>query len=174
MWYRAGRASHHLDQGRRVAEAAAHRRRAAQAHHLADKAITALAAHPTARVPAEEREPAIGYLLFSVPRRGQDGSGRTLAQFMSAARSRWCASICPSSLGKALGLEADRFASGICGLREGGQLTERVKRAPYSAVLLTKSRSAPDVFNILLQVFEDGQLTTVGQHGGLQRTPSSS
>src|SRR5438094_8904584 len=43
---------------------------------------------------------------------------------------------------------------------EGGQLTERVKRAPYSVVLLDEIEKAhPDVFNILLQVFEDGQLT---------------
>src|SRR5207253_4365508 len=46
------------------------------------------------------------------------------------------------------------------GYEEGGQLTERVKRAPYSVVLLDEVEKAhPDVFNILLQVFEDGQLT---------------
>ena len=46
------------------------------------------------------------------------------------------------------------------GYEEGGQLTERVKRAPYSVVLLDEIEKAhPDVFNILLQVFEDGQLT---------------
>src|SRR5207245_225217 len=43
---------------------------------------------------------------------------------------------------------------------EGGQLTERVKRAPYSVVLLDEiEKRQPDVFNIMLQVFEDGQLT---------------
>jgi ATP-dependent Clp protease ATP-binding subunit ClpC len=43
---------------------------------------------------------------------------------------------------------------------EGGQLTERVKRAPYSIILLDEIEKAhPDVYNILLQVFEDGQLT---------------
>jgi ATP-dependent Clp protease ATP-binding subunit ClpC len=43
---------------------------------------------------------------------------------------------------------------------EGGQLTERVKRSPYSVVLLDEIEKAhPDVFNILLQVFEDGQLS---------------
>jgi ATP-dependent Clp protease ATP-binding subunit ClpC len=46
------------------------------------------------------------------------------------------------------------------GYEEGGQLTERVKRSPYSIVLLDEIEKAhPDVFNILLQVFEDGQLT---------------
>jgi len=46
------------------------------------------------------------------------------------------------------------------GYEEGGQLTERVKRAPYSVILLDEIEKAhPDVYNILLQVFEDGQLT---------------
>jgi ATP-dependent Clp protease ATP-binding subunit ClpC len=49
---------------------------------------------------------------------------------------------------------------GYVGHEEGGQLTERIRRAPYSVVLLDEIEKAhPDVFNILLQVFEDGALT---------------
>src|SRR3974377_2005007 len=49
---------------------------------------------------------------------------------------------------------------GYVGYEEGGQLTERVRRTPYSVILLDEIEKAPpDVFNILLQVFEDGQLT---------------
>jgi ATP-dependent Clp protease ATP-binding subunit ClpC len=49
---------------------------------------------------------------------------------------------------------------GYVGHEEGGQLTERVKRTPYSVVLLDEIEKAhPDIFNILLQVFEDGHLT---------------
>jgi ATP-dependent Clp protease ATP-binding subunit ClpC len=49
---------------------------------------------------------------------------------------------------------------GYVGYEEGGQLTERVRRAPYSVILLDEIEKAhPDVYNILLQVFEDGQLT---------------
>src|SRR5216110_2373431 len=49
---------------------------------------------------------------------------------------------------------------GYVGHEEGGQLTERVRRNPYSVVLLDEIEKAhPDVFNILLQVFEDGILT---------------
>ena len=49
---------------------------------------------------------------------------------------------------------------GYVGYEEGGQLTERVKRNPYSIILLDEIEKAhPDIFNILLQVFEDGQLT---------------
>ena len=49
---------------------------------------------------------------------------------------------------------------GYVGHEEGGQLTEKVKRHPYSVVLLDEIEKAhPDLFNILLQVFEDGHLT---------------
>jgi ATP-dependent Clp protease ATP-binding subunit ClpC len=49
---------------------------------------------------------------------------------------------------------------GYVGHEEGGQLTEKVRRKPYSVVLLDEIEKAhPDVFNILLQVLDDGQLT---------------
>jgi ATP-dependent Clp protease ATP-binding subunit ClpC len=49
---------------------------------------------------------------------------------------------------------------GYVGYEEGGQLTERVRRKPYSVVLLDEIEKAhPDVFNILLQVLDDGILT---------------
>ncbi|MFP6571140.1 MAG: ATP-dependent Clp protease ATP-binding subunit [Vicinamibacterales bacterium] len=49
---------------------------------------------------------------------------------------------------------------GYVGYEEGGQLTEKIKRHPYSVVLLDEIEKAhPDLFNILLQVFEDGHLT---------------
>ncbi|MCM8825138.1 MAG: ATP-dependent Clp protease ATP-binding subunit, partial [Candidatus Omnitrophica bacterium] len=49
---------------------------------------------------------------------------------------------------------------GYVGYEEGGQLTEKVKRRPYSVVLLDEIEKAhPDVFNLLLQVLEEGRLT---------------
>lgn len=49
---------------------------------------------------------------------------------------------------------------GYVGYEEGGQLTERVRRRPYSVILLDEVEKAhPDVYNILLQVFDDGRLT---------------
>ncbi len=49
---------------------------------------------------------------------------------------------------------------GYVGHEEGGQLTEKVRRKPYSVILLDEIEKAhPDVFNILLQVLEDGRLT---------------
>ena len=49
---------------------------------------------------------------------------------------------------------------GYVGYEEGGQLTERIRRKPYSVILLDEIEKAhPDIFNILLQVLDDGQLT---------------
>ena len=49
---------------------------------------------------------------------------------------------------------------GYVGYEEGGQLTEKVRRKPYSVVLLDEIEKAhPDIFNLLLQVFDEGQLT---------------
>ncbi len=49
---------------------------------------------------------------------------------------------------------------GYVGHEEGGQLTERIKRSPYAVLLFDEIEKAhPDIFNILLQVFEDGILT---------------
>jgi len=54
---------------------------------------------------------------------------------------------------------------GYVGYEEGGQLTEKVRRRPYSVVLLDEIEKAhPDVFNILLQVFDDGRLTDSLNH----------
>ena len=49
---------------------------------------------------------------------------------------------------------------GYVGYDEGGQLTEQVRRRPYSVVLLDEIEKAhPDVFNLLLQVLDEGRLT---------------
>ena len=49
---------------------------------------------------------------------------------------------------------------GYVGYEEGGQLTEKVRRKPYSIILLDEIEKAhPDVFNLLLQVMDDGLMT---------------
>ncbi len=51
-------------------------------------------------------------------------------------------------------------APGLIGYEEGGQLTEKVRRNPYSVVLFDEIEKAhPDVFNLLLQILDDGRLT---------------
>jgi ATP-dependent Clp protease ATP-binding subunit ClpB len=61
---------------------------------------------------------------------------------------------------------------GYVGYDEGGQLTEAVRRKPYSVVLLDEIEKAhPDVFNILLQVLDEGRLTdNKGRHADFKNT----
>ena len=61
---------------------------------------------------------------------------------------------------------------GYVGFEEGGQLTEQIRRRPYSVVLFDEIEKAhPDVFNILLQVLEDGVLTdSQGRHVDFRNT----
>ena len=64
---------------------------------------------------------------------------------------------------------------GYVGYEEGGQLTEPVRRRPYSVVLFDEIEKAhPDVFNVFLQILDDGRLTdSQGPDGRLSRTRSS-
>ena len=64
---------------------------------------------------------------------------------------------------------------GYVGHEEGGQLTEKVRRKPYAVILFDEVEKAhPDVFNVLLQILEDGRLTD-GQGRVVDfKTPSSS
>ena len=61
---------------------------------------------------------------------------------------------------------------GYVGYEEGGELTEKVRRRPYSVVLFDEIEKAhPDVFNILLQILEDGRLTDAfGRHVSFKNT----
>src|SRR5712691_2643215 len=127
-----------------------------------DKAITALArAIRRSRAGLKNPNRPIGSFLFLGPTGvGKTEVARTLAQFMfgtekSLIRFDMSEFMEKHSVSKLIG-----SPPGYVGYEEGGQLTERVKRAPYSVVLLDEIEKAhPDVFNILLQVFEDGQLT---------------
>ncbi len=61
---------------------------------------------------------------------------------------------------------------GYVGYEEGGQLTERIRRRPYAVVLLDEIEKAhPDVFNMLLQIMEEGRLTdSFGRHVDFKNT----
>ena len=64
---------------------------------------------------------------------------------------------------------------GYVGYEEGGELTEKVRRKPFSVVLFDEIEKAhPDIFNTLLQVLDDGHLTDGKVARWTSRTPSSS
>jgi len=127
-----------------------------------EKSISALArAIRRSRAGLKSPNRPIGSFLFLGPTGvGKTEVARTLAQFMfgtekALVRFDMSEFMEKHSVSKLIG-----SPPGYVGYEEGGQLTERVKRAPYSVVLLDEVEKAhPDVFNILLQVFEDGQLT---------------
>src|SRR5467141_415983 len=127
-----------------------------------DKAITALA-RAIRRSRAGLKAPArpVGCFFFLGPTGvGKTEVARRLAEFLfgsekSLVRFDMSEFMEKHSVSKLIGAPP-----GYVGYEEGGQLTERVRRTPYSVILLDEIEKAhPDVFNILLQVFEDGQLT---------------
>lgn len=103
----------------------------------------------------------VGSFLFLGPTGvGKTEVARSLAQFLfgserSLIRFDMSEFMEKHSVSKLIG-----SPPGYVGHEEGGQLTERIKRAPYSVLLFDEIEKAhPDIFNILLQVFEDGILT---------------
>jgi ATP-dependent Clp protease ATP-binding subunit ClpC len=127
-----------------------------------ETAITALA-RAIRRSRAGLKSPArpVGCFLFLGPTGvGKTEVARRLAEFLfgserSLIRFDMSEYMEKHSVSKLIGAPP-----GYVGYEEGGQLTERVRRAPYSVILLDEIEKAhPDVYNILLQVFEDGQLT---------------
>jgi len=127
-----------------------------------DKAISALArAIRRSRAGLKSPNRPVGSFLFLGPTGvGKTEVARSLAGFLfgsekSMIRFDMSEFMEKHSVSKLIG-----SPPGYVGYEEGGQLTERVKRAPYSVILLDEIEKAhPDLFNILLQVFEDGQLT---------------
>ncbi len=127
-----------------------------------DKAISALA-RAIRRSRAGLKNPArpIGSFLFLGPTGvGKTEVARTLAQFLFGSEKQLVRFDMSEFMEKHSVSKLIGSPPGYVGYEEGGQLTERVKRSPYSVVLLDEVEKAhPDVFNLLLQVFEDGQLT---------------
>ncbi len=127
-----------------------------------DKAITALArAIRRSRAGLKAPGRPVGCFLFLGPTGvGKTEVARRLAEFLfgsekSLIRFDMSEYLEKHSVSKLIGAPP-----GYVGYEEGGQLTERVRRMPYSVILLDEIEKAhPDVYNILLQVFEDGQLT---------------
>ncbi len=127
-----------------------------------EKAISALArAIRRSRAGLKSSSRPAGSFLFLGPTGvGKTEVARALAAFLfgsekSLVRFDMSEYMEKHSVSKLIG-----SPPGYVGYEEGGQLTERVKRNPYSIILLDEIEKAhPDIYNILLQVFEDGQLT---------------
>jgi len=109
---------------------------------------------------SEEQKP-IGSFLFVGPTGvGKTELGKALANFMfndeqSLIRVDMSEFMEKHSVARLIG-----SPPGYIGHDEGGQLTERIRRRPYSVILFDEIEKAhPDVFNILLQILDDGRLT---------------
>lgn len=127
-----------------------------------DKAISALArAIRRSRAGLKSPHRPIGSFLFLGPTGvGKTEMARTLAQFLFGSEKALIRFDMSEFMEKHSVSKLIGSPPGYVGYEEGGQLTERVKRSPYSVILLDEIEKAhPDLFNILLQVFEDGQLT---------------
>ncbi|HEX4998476.1 MAG TPA: ATP-dependent Clp protease ATP-binding subunit [Terriglobia bacterium] len=104
--------------------------------------------------------PAGSFLFLGPTGVGKTEMARSLAQFLFGSEKALIRFDMSEFMEKHSVSKLIGSPPGYVGYEEGGQLTERVKRNPYSVILLDEIEKAhPDVYNILLQVFEDGHLT---------------
>jgi ATP-dependent Clp protease ATP-binding subunit ClpC len=127
-----------------------------------DKAISALSkAIRRSRAGLKSPKRPVGSFLFLGPTGvGKTEMARTLAAFLFGSENAMIRLDMSEYMEKHSVSKLIGSPPGYVGHEEGGQLTEKIKRNPYSVLLLDEIEKAhPDVSNILLQVFEDGQLT---------------
>ena len=108
-----------------------------------------------------EANSPIGSFLFLGPTGvGKTQTAKTLAQFLFDSQDALIRIDMSEYMEKHAVSRLVGAAPGYVGYDEGGQLTEAVRRKPYSVVLFDEVEKAhPDVFNMLLQVLDDGRLT---------------
>ena len=127
-----------------------------------NSAISALArAIRRSRAGLKNPNRPVGSFLFLGPTGvGKTEVARSLAEFMFGSERAMIRFDMSEFMEKHAISKLIGSPPGYVGYEEGGQLTERVRRNPYSVLLLDEIEKAhPDIFNILLQVFEDGVLT---------------
>ncbi|MBI4329835.1 MAG: ATP-dependent Clp protease ATP-binding subunit [Chloroflexi bacterium] len=138
-------------------EEALHRRIIGQ-----DEAITTVAkAVRRARAGLKDTRRPIGSFIFLGPTGvGKTELVRALAEFMFGSEENLVRLDMSEFMERHTVARLVGAPPGYIGYDEGGQLTEAVRRKSYSAILLDEIEKAhPDVFNILLQIFDDGHLT---------------
>lgn len=127
-----------------------------------EEAVTAVArAVRRARAGLKDPKRPIGSFIFLGPTGvGKTELARTLAEAMFGQEDALIRLDMSEYMEKHAVSRMIGAPPGYVGYDEGGQLTERVRRKPYSVILLDEIEKAhPEVFNILLQVLEDGRLT---------------
>jgi ATP-dependent Clp protease ATP-binding subunit ClpC len=127
-----------------------------------EKALNAISkAIRRSRAGLKDPKRPIGSFIFLGPTGvGKTELARTLAEFLFEEESSLIRVDMSEYMEKFAVSRLVGAPPGYVGYEEGGQLTEKVRRRPYSVVLLDEIEKAhPDVFNILLQVLDDGQLT---------------
>jgi ATP-dependent Clp protease ATP-binding subunit ClpB len=127
-----------------------------------DEAVTAVAsALRRSRAGLQDPDRPIGTFLFLGPTGvGKTELARALAEFMFDTQDAMIRIDMSEYMEKHSVSRLVGAPPGYVGYDEGGQLTEAVRRRPYSVVLLDEIEKAhPDVFNTLLQVMDDGRLT---------------
>ncbi len=127
-----------------------------------NSAISALArAIRRSRAGLKNPNRPVGSFLFLGPTGvGKTEVARSLAEFMFGSERAMIRFDMSEFMEKHAISKLIGSPPGYVGYEEGGQLTERVRRNPYSVLLLDEIEKAhPDIYNILLQVFEDGVLT---------------
>jgi len=127
-----------------------------------DEAIEAVAtALRRSRAGLQDPDRPIGSFLFLGPTGvGKTELARALAEFMFDSQDAMVRIDMSEYMEKHSTSRLVGAPPGYVGYEEGGQLTEAVRRRPYSVVLLDEIEKAhPDVFNTLLQVMDDGRLT---------------
>ena len=127
-----------------------------------DEAITAVSdAVRRARAGLKDPKRPIGSFIFLGPTGvGKTETARALAQFLFDDESAMTRIDMSEYMEKYAVSRLIGAPPGYVGYEEGGQLTEAVRRRPYQVILLDEIEKAhPDVFNVLLQVLDDGRLT---------------
>ncbi len=127
-----------------------------------DEAVEAVsAALRRSRAGLQDPDRPIGTFLFIGPTGvGKTELARALAEFMFDSQDAMVRIDMSEYMEKHAVSRLVGAPPGYVGYEEGGQLTEAVRRRPYSVVLLDEIEKAhPDVFNTLLQVMDDGRLT---------------
>ncbi|HLA80723.1 MAG TPA: ATP-dependent Clp protease ATP-binding subunit [Thermoleophilia bacterium] len=108
----------------------------------------------------DPHRPAGSFIFLGPSGVGKTELARTLAEFLFGEESALIQVDMSEFMEKHAVSRLVGSPPGYVGYEEGGQLTESVRRRPYSVVLLDEIEKAhPDVFNILLQILEDGRLT---------------